>query len=65
VEINELVTGVNIALNGLAADTCPALDANASGQIEINELVTAVNHALAGCPVAELAAPAREDRSSQ
>lgn len=53
--INELITGVNSAQNGLPPDTCPGLDGNASGQIEINELVTAVNHALAGCPGVELA----------
>lgn len=52
--INELITGVNGALNGLAPDTCSDLDQDASGQIEINELVTAVNHALAGCPAQTL-----------
>ncbi len=50
VAINELITGVNIALGGLPLDRCPSFDINDDGEIEINELITAVNNALAGCP---------------
>lgn len=50
VAINELVTGVNIALGSGDLSTCPSFDANDSGSVEINELVTAVNNALGSCP---------------
>jgi hypothetical protein len=50
VAINELITGVNIALGGAALDTCPAFDTDDDGAVAINELIAAVNAALAGCP---------------
>jgi hypothetical protein len=50
VAINELITGVNIALGRLPVDRCPSFDIDDDGGIEINELITAVNNALAGCP---------------
>ncbi len=50
VAINELITGVNIALGSLPLDRCPSFDINEDGEIEINELITGVNNALAGCP---------------
>ena len=50
VAINELITGVNIALGSLPLDRCPSFDINDDGEIEINELITGVNNALAGCP---------------
>lgn len=50
VAINELVTGVSIALGGRELAACPAFDGDASNSVAINELVTAVNHALTGCP---------------
>ena len=49
VTVNEVVTGVNIALGSLAVDQCPPFDANADGTIAINELVKAINAALFGC----------------
>jgi hypothetical protein len=49
VGINELITGVNIALRRLAVGTCPAFDTDAGGTATINELISAVNAALAGC----------------
>ena len=49
VAINELITGVNIALGSASLDTCPSFDANGSGEVEINELIAAVNNALNGC----------------
>jgi len=49
VGINELVLGVNIALNGLPTRTCPALDPDGSGAVDIAELVSAVSAALLGC----------------
>ena len=49
VAINELITGVNIALGSAALDACPAFDGSGDGTVAINELIAAVNAALAGC----------------
>jgi len=49
-EINELVTGVNIALSIQAISACPAFDRDMSGTVSIGELIVAVNNALRGCP---------------
>ncbi len=51
VTVDEIVTMVNLALNGGTAG-CAAGDANRDGQITVDEIVTAVNYALNGCPVA-------------
>lgn len=50
VSVDELVRGVNIALNRANVSTCPVLDRNASGSVAVDELVAAVNSALHGCP---------------
>src|SRR5262245_39104858 len=50
VAINELVTGVNIALGSIEFDRCPAFDTEDSMSVQINELITGVNNALNGCP---------------
>ena len=47
--INELISGVNIALNNAAVGTCPAFDLDGNGSVMINELIAAVNSALQGC----------------
>lgn len=49
VQINELVTGVNIALGQTALSACEAFDRDDSGSVAISELVAAVNNALLGC----------------
>lgn len=49
VSINELVTGVNLALNAESDAVCSALDIDDNGQIAINELIAAVANALDGC----------------
>lgn len=49
VAINELITGVNIALGSASVDACSSLDTNFDGSVAINELIAAVNHALNGC----------------
>jgi parallel beta-helix repeat protein len=51
VVINELITGVNIALETAAVSTCESFDTSGNGGVEINELVAAVSFALNGCPV--------------
>ncbi len=50
VTINELITGVNIALGNSLVETCPAFDVNDDGEVTINELISAVNNALNQCP---------------
>ena len=49
VSINELITGVNIALDRAPVERCPPFDANENLRVEINELVTGVNNDLGGC----------------
>jgi hypothetical protein len=51
VTINELITGVNIALGSQPVSACPAFDVSPTdGEVAINELIAAVNNALGGCP---------------
>lgn len=50
VTIDELVTGVNLALNNESAATCKNLDINNNDQITIDELTRAVSNATAGIP---------------
>ncbi|MFN8642958.1 MAG: hypothetical protein U0802_15375 [Candidatus Binatia bacterium] len=50
--VNELVTGVGIALGQTAVAACPALDGNGDGQVTIAELIAATNALLSGCPAA-------------
>jgi hypothetical protein len=50
--VDELVRGVNIALNRANLDTCPVFDRDNSGTVAVNELVAAVNSALRGCQAA-------------
>ncbi|HSP96959.1 MAG TPA: penicillin acylase family protein, partial [Candidatus Dormibacteraeota bacterium] len=57
VSIDELITGVNIALGSSAVDVCAPLDLNGDGVVAINELITAVNRALGTCFDATVALP--------
>ncbi len=50
VAVNELITGVNIALGAATLDTCPAFDCRDGQPIGIDCIVQAVNSALGGCP---------------
>jgi hypothetical protein len=52
VAVNELVLGVNIALDRASLDGCASLDSDNDSRIAVNELVAAVNNALRGCGVA-------------
>ena len=47
--VNELIVGVNIALETLPVDECTALDVNDDGAVTVNELVQGVNNALEDC----------------
>lgn len=50
VTVDEIVTGVNIALGLASSQVCPAMDTNGDEQVTIDELLQAVNAALFGCP---------------
>jgi hypothetical protein len=50
VAVNELITGVNIALGTMNLSQCTVFDAGENGSVEIDELVTGVNNSLNGCP---------------
>ena len=49
VGINELIVGVNIALNTLPVRACTPFDIDGDTAVEINELIAGVNAALNGC----------------
>ena len=50
VAVNELVVGVNIALDAAALELCPSFDTNGDASVEVGELIAAVNATLRGCP---------------
>ena len=50
VNVNEVVTGVNINLDRAAVNTCPSFDPNATTTVSVDELVRGVNNLLGGCP---------------
>jgi len=50
VGVNELISGVRIALGALPLSTCPAFDCAGTGEVEVRCLIAAVNAALRGCP---------------
>jgi len=50
VTVDEIITGVNIALGTTAISVCLAFDASADGQVTVDEILTGVNNALVGCP---------------
>jgi hypothetical protein len=62
VTVDEIVTGVDIALGDYPLSVCPQLgrpwnpfDPNGDGLVTIDELLAAVNNAVAGCPTRSLA----------
>jgi hypothetical protein len=56
VTVDDLIKGVNIALNVAAVDTCAAADFNQDLQVTVDELVRAVTNALDGCPATAITA---------
>jgi len=50
VDVDEILTMVNIALGNANVDICPAGNANHDAKITVDEILTAVNNALNGCP---------------
>lgn len=51
VTVDELVTGVNIALDTTPLANCPFFDVNDDGKVTVEELVGAVSIALNGAPI--------------
>ena len=51
VTINELISGVRIALGQSPIGDCPEFDSNGNDMVDINELVAGVGNAQNGCPV--------------
>lgn len=49
VRVNELVTGINIALGQVALNVCLSFDADENGLVTIDELVRGINNTLRGC----------------
>jgi len=49
ITVNELITGVSIALGSLPSSSCPAF-ACAHGEVDVSCLIAGVNAALNGCP---------------
>ena len=47
--IDELLTGINIALGNEQASVCPSFDQNNNGIVTIDEILAAVSKALEGC----------------
>jgi len=50
VTINELLTGVSIALGSMPLSICEAFDCAGTGTVEVSCLIAAVNASLNGCP---------------
>jgi hypothetical protein len=50
VTIDEIITGVDIALGNADISACENFDANGDGLVTVDEILTAVNNALNGCP---------------
>lgn len=57
VSVNELVTGVNMALGTMPITECPDIDPNGDHSVSVAELVAAVNNALGGCEARPNRAP--------
>lgn len=50
VTVDEVVTGINIALGNVAMAECMRFDTNDDGLVTVDEIVRAVNAGLDGCP---------------
>ena len=63
VTVNELVTGVSIALGAQLLNKCPKFDSSNDGAVSVDEVVEGVNNALAGCGSQANRAPQASDVS--
>ncbi len=53
ITVDELVTGINMALGDATLAWCVGFDESGEGRVSVDELVTNINFALAGCPAGE------------
>lgn len=51
VTVDEVITGVNMALGVTPPSACPQFDSSGDGQVTVDEILQAVNIALTGCPL--------------
>lgn len=58
VTVDEMIDGVNIALQRSSIDSCRVFDRNDNGAVDIEELVEAVEAVMRGCPGKTLPPPA-------
>jgi hypothetical protein len=49
VTVDEIVSGVNIALGVVTIGACEAMDLDLSGSVTVDELLRAIDMALNGC----------------
>lgn len=49
ITVNEIISGVNIALGNSNVSTCPSFDTSGDGSVTVNELIAGVNGLLNGC----------------
>jgi len=57
VTIDELITGIGIALGAAELSACPPIDRNGDAAVSIDELVAAIGNALQGCATATTPTP--------
>ena len=57
VEVNEIVSAVNIALEISAVSFCPAADVSGDGTVSVDEILQGVRAALEGCPATPTPTP--------
>lgn len=50
VTVDELITGVNVALGVTSLSECPVFDANGDEEVTVDEILQAVNNSLTSCP---------------
>ncbi len=50
VTIEDLLTGIDIALGNVPLRACPVFDANGDGRVTVDDLIKAIANALHGCP---------------
>lgn len=65
VTVDEVVTGVNIALGSRNVSECPAFDSSNDGSVTVDEILQAVTNALDGCAVVSSPTPAATPTATQ
>ncbi len=67
ITVDEIITGVNIALGNATLDACTTFDTSGDGAVTIDEIIAAITAALNGCTATDLsgdyAAPVTFDAS--